>query len=41
MVQSSRADLADAETDVGTAEVGEAFAHEQYRQASERAAGRG
>ena len=37
VVMSTRADLADAETDVAISEIGEAQAHEDYRAAEERA----
>jgi hypothetical protein len=37
VVMSTRADLADAETDVAMSEIGEAEAHRDYRAAEERA----
>ena len=37
VVESTRADLADADTDLALTEVGEAEAHTQYRDASDRA----
>jgi hypothetical protein len=41
IVQSTRADVADADTDLAFAEVTEAEAHQRYRDASDRARGRG
>jgi hypothetical protein len=38
IVQSTRMDLADAETDVASADIYEAKAHEEYRNATDRAA---
>ena len=39
VVMSTRADLADAETDLAMSEIGEAVAHDDYRAAEERARG--